>query len=109
MDIIVAQAASPAEAKGVYAQELGETQTLIATRLPPGVHVNLNSANTQGIGDQASTVTGSDTLLGKTISFTGIYVISGSTFFTIGDLVVGAAPATVSDVQDQAKTVIGRI
>ncbi len=73
------------------------------------MHVNLNSANTEGIGDKASTVTGAETLLGKTISFTGIYVISGATFFTIGDLVLGTAPPTVADIQDQAKTVIGRI
>jgi hypothetical protein len=109
MDIIVAMAASPAAAQAVYAEELGETQTLIATRLPAGVHVNLNTANTAGIGDKASTVTGAETLLGKQISFSGIYVISGATFFTIGDLVLGATPPTVAAIQDQAQTVIGRI
>ena len=41
MDIVVAQADSPATAKAVYAQELGNAQNLIATELPPGVHVNL--------------------------------------------------------------------
>jgi hypothetical protein len=109
MDIIVAQAASPAAAQADYATELGEAQTLIATRLPAGVHVNLNTANTAGIGDKASTVTGAEAILGKQISFTGIYVISGATFFTIGDLVLGTTPPTAAAIQDQAQTVIGRI
>ena len=109
MDIIVAKAATPEAAQAVYAEELGEVQTLITTRLPAGVTVKLNTANTEGIGDKASTVSGGETLLGKPIGFTGIYVISGATFFTIGDLVVGAAAPTVSALQDQAKVTIGRI
>lgn len=109
MDVIVAQASDAATAQSVYATELGEAQTLIATNLPPGVHVNLDTANTAGVGDKASTVTGAETLLGKTISFTGIYVISGATFFTIGDLVLGAAPPTAAAIQAQAQTVIGRV
>jgi hypothetical protein len=88
---------------------LGEAQTLIATKLPPGISVKLHTANTAGIGDKASTVTGGETLLGKQISFTGIYVSSGSTFFTIGDLVLGTTPPTVKAIQDQAKVTLGRI
>jgi hypothetical protein len=109
MDIIVAQAADAATAQAVYATELGDAQNLIATRLPPGISVKLDTANTAGVGDKASTVTGAETLLGKTISFTGIYVISGATFFTIGDLVLGTTPPTTTAIQDQAQTVIGRI
>jgi hypothetical protein len=124
MDIIVAEADSPATARAVYAQELGNAQNLIATNLPPGVHVNLvtssasvgsssastsTSASPPSVGDEASTVTGSAAILGKTISFTGIYVISGATFFTIGDLLLGATPPTEAAIQAQAQTVIGRI
>ena len=122
MDIIVAEADSPATAKAVYAQELGNAQNLIATNLPPGVHVNLvtssaslgsssasASASPSSIGDEASTVTGSAAILGKTISFTGIYVISGATFFTIGDLLLGATPPTEAAIQAQALVVIGRL
>jgi hypothetical protein len=120
MDVIVAQADSPATAKAVYAQELGQAQNLIATNLPPGVHVNLvtssaslspsgGSASPSSVGDEASTVTGSTSILGKTIAFSGIYVISGATFFTIGDLVVGTPAPTAAAIQAQAQTVIGRI
>ncbi|HEY5050232.1 MAG TPA: hypothetical protein VII50_04980 [Acidothermaceae bacterium] len=109
MDIIVAQAADSKTAQADYAQELAQAQTLIATRLPAGVHVNLNTANTEGIGDNASTVTGSTAILGKPISFTGIYVISSATFFTIGYLVLGTTPPTVTAIQDQANVTLGRI
>jgi hypothetical protein len=109
MDIIVGVASDTGTAKAEYAQEQAEAQTLIATRLPAGVHVNLNTANTEGIGDEAATVTGATAILGKTISFTAIYVLSDVTFFTIGDLVLGTTPPTVAAVQDQAKVTLGRI
>jgi hypothetical protein len=120
MDVVVAQAADAATAKAVYAQELGNAQNLIATNLPPGVHLNLTtssasvspsggSASPSSIGDEAATVTGGASIEGKTISFTGIYVISGATFFTIGDLLLGAAPPTEAAIQAQAQVVIGRL
>ena len=118
-DVVVAQAADAATAKAVYAQELGNAQNLIATNLPPGVHLNLTtssasvspsgSASPSSIGDEAATVTGGASIEGKTISFTGIYVISGATFFTIGDLLLGATPPTEAAIQAQAQVVIGRL
>ena len=82
---------------------------MISTDLPAGVHVSLDTSNSAGVGDLSTMATGSTTVSGQTISFTGIYVISGSTFFTIGDLVLNQTPPTPSAVQDQAKVVIGRI
>jgi hypothetical protein len=109
MDVLVAQATDATTAQAVYTTELGRAETMIATNLPPGVQINLDTANTAGIGDEAATATGSTSIAGKTISFTGIYVTSGATFFTIGDLVLDKAPPTAVAVQDQAKVVIGRI
>jgi hypothetical protein len=109
MDVVVAEAADAATAQAVYNTELAEAESKISTDLPPGVHVNLDTSNTAGVGDMAATATGSTTIAGKTISFTGIYVISGSTFFTIGDLVLDKAPPTAAAIQAQAQTVIGRI
>jgi hypothetical protein len=109
MDVIVGQGTDRKTAQTDYAQELARAETTISTSLPAGVHVNLDTANTAGIGDQAATVTGSGSVLGKTISFTGIYVLSGATFFTIGDLVLGTTPPTAAAVQAQAQVVLGRI
>jgi hypothetical protein len=109
MDIIVAQAIDAKTAQGDYAQGLADAQSTIATNLPAGVAVKLDSANTAGIGDQAVTITGAGSIQGQTLSFTGIYVLSGATFFTIGDLVLAKAPPTVTAIQDQAKVTLGRI
>jgi hypothetical protein len=75
----------------------------------PGISAKLNTANTDGIGDKAATITGAASVQGQTISFTGIYVLSGATFFTIGDLVTGTSPATLTALKDQAQVVLGRI
>jgi hypothetical protein len=109
MDIIVAQAVDAKTAQADYAQGLADAETTIATNLPAGITVKLNTANTQGIGDRAAAITGASSVQGQTISFTGIYVLSGATFFTIGDLVLAKAPPTVTAIQDQAKVTLGRI
>jgi hypothetical protein len=111
MDIIVAQAPDAATAQADYAQAQADVQTTIATNLPPDITAKLNTdtASTAGIGDKAATITGAASVEGQTVSFTGIYVLSGATFFTIGDLVLAKAPPTVTAMQDQAKVTLGRI
>jgi hypothetical protein len=105
----VAVAADAATAQADYSEEQAQAQTLIETKLPPGTVAKLNTTNTEGIGDRASTVTGTSAILGKPIYFTGIYVLKGPVFFLIGDLVVDAKPPTVAAIQDQAKVTLGRI
>ena len=109
LDVVVAQAPDAATAQAGFSQALGQAQAQVATEVPPGVHVNLNSANAEGIGDKATTITWSYSGGGATIAFTGIYVLSGATFFTIGDLVTGTSPATLTALKDQAQVVLGRI
>jgi hypothetical protein len=104
----VAQA-EPALASAEWTQELAETEATIESRLPPGVHVNFDASNAAGIGDEAAVLTGSETLVGKPINFSGIYVLSGGTFFLIGDLVLGKASPPVSAMEDQARKVLTRI
>ena len=109
LDVIVAQAADAKTAQAYYAAGQADAQSTIATKLPPGTAAKLNTANTEGIGDQAALITGGASVQGQTINFTGIYVLSGSTFFTIGDLVLNKPAPTASAIQDQAKVTLGRI
>jgi hypothetical protein len=109
MDVLVGVATSAAAAQADWAQEQAQAQTLIETNLPAGSHINLDTSNTAGIGDKAATATGTTSIEGTSVSFTGIYVLSDATFFTIGDLVLGTHPPTVADMQAQAQTVLGRI
>jgi hypothetical protein len=105
----VAEASSGAAASAEWTEEVTEAETKIESALPPGVHVNFDTSNVSGIGDMAATLTGTETLLGKPINFTGIYVLSGPTFFLIGDLVLGQPSPAVSDMEDQARTTLGRV
>ena len=105
----VAQASSEVEASSEWTAEVAEAEAKINSALPPGVHVNFDTSNVSGIGDMAATLTGTETLLGKPINFTGIYVLSGPTFFLIGDLVLGQASPAVGDMEDQARTTLGRV
>ena len=98
-----------ATASAEWTVELARTEATIESRLPPGVHVNFDASNAAGIGDEAAVLTGSETIVGKPINFSGIYVLSGGTFFLIGDLVVGKASPAVSPIEDQARTVLTRI
>jgi hypothetical protein len=109
MDVIVTQAPDAKTAQAAFAQGVAEAQSTISTNLPPGITVKLDPTNTAGIGDNATTIIGAGSVAGQTISFTGIYVLSGATFFTIGDLVLTKAPPTAAAVQAQAKVTVGRI
>ena len=109
MDIIVAQAADAKTAQAYYAAGQADAQSTITSKLPPGTSAKLNTSNTEGIGDKASIIAGAASAEGQTINFTGIYVLSGATFFTIGDLVLNKPAPTVSSIQDQAKVTLGRI
>jgi hypothetical protein len=109
LDVIIAQTADATTAKAGFSQAQSQAQSQYAAELPPGVQSTLKSASADGIGDMATTVTYSYSNGGTTIAFAGIYVLKDNMFFTIGDLVTGTSPATITALKDQAQTVIGRI
>jgi hypothetical protein len=109
LDVIVAQSPDAATAQAGFAQAQSQAQAQYAAELPPGIQSTLKSANADGIGDRATTVTYSYSNGGASIAFAGIYVLKGTVFFTIGDLVTGTTPATLTALKDQAQTVLGRI
>ena len=105
--VLVGQAADAATAKAEWDAELAVAEAKINSALPPGVQVKFDASNTSGIGDQAVTLSGTEAAAG--ISFNGVYVLSGATFFLIGDMVLHRAPASIADLTTQAQTVLGRI
>ena len=105
--VLVGEAASAELAKAEFNTELLEAEAKLNSGLPAGDHVSFNTSNTSGIGDQAVTVTGGEDA--ADIKFAGIYVLSGATFFLIGDLTLHVAPASIADLTTQAQTVMGRI
>lgn len=108
-EVTVAQAASPAEAQAQWNAAQAQAEADLKKQAPPGVNVNLNTANASGIGDKAATAYGTASIQGTQLGFSGIYVVSGATFFAITDLTVGQKPATTADMKAQAQTVLSRI
>jgi hypothetical protein len=105
--ILVAQAADAATAKAEWNTQLAVIETKLSSGLPPSVHVSLDTSSLSGVGDAAVSVSGGDAADG--INFNGVYVLSGPTFFLIGDLVLNQPPASIDDLKTQAQTVLGRI
>jgi hypothetical protein len=105
--VLVGQAVDAATAKAEWNTELAEAEAKLNSGLPAGIHVNFDASNTSGIGDEALTLSGSEAAAG--ISFNGVYVLSGATFFLMGDLVLNRPPASIADLKTQAQTVLGRI
>ncbi len=108
-EVTVAQAASPAEAQAQWTAAQAEAEADLKKQAPPGVSVNLDTSNASGIGDKAATAFGTASIQGQTIGFSGIYVVSGATFFAITDLTVGQTPPSTSAMKAQAQTVLSRI
>jgi hypothetical protein len=101
------QDASTASAE--WAQAQSQAKSAVTAKLPPGVHVTLNTRNAAGIGDKAATVFGSTTLGGVTVGFSGAYVLKGATFFAFQDLVVGQRPPSIAALTAEAKKSAGRV
>jgi hypothetical protein len=105
--VFVGQAVDAATAKAEWNTELAVAEAKLNSGLPPGIHVNFDASNTSGIGDQAVTLSGSEAAAG--ITFNGVYVLSGPTFFLMGDLVLNRPAASIADLKTQAQTALGRI
>jgi hypothetical protein len=60
-------------------------------------------------GADAATVEGSASVGGQTVSVSAIYVLKGTTFFAISDVVINGTAPSSADLQSEAMTVLGRI
>jgi hypothetical protein len=107
LTVFVGQAVDAATAKAEWTAELTELEAKLNSGLPAGDHVSFDTSNTAGLGDEAAIVSGGEDAAG--IKFDGVYVLSGPTFFLIGDLVLNRAPAAIADLKTQAQTILGRI
>jgi hypothetical protein len=107
--VSVARAASPAQARSEWATSQVQARALVSQSLPPGLHVTLRTANVSGLGDRTATVFGRLGIQGRTIGFSGIYVLQGATFFAFSDLLDGHAPPSTAAMTTQARTTLGRL
>ena len=76
----------------------------------PGVTFQLTELPGFQDGVDAAIVTGSETVAGQTFSATAMYMLKGTTFLGISDVVVGAGQAMTSDaITAQAPTFLDRL
>jgi hypothetical protein len=103
------QSQSASTARAEWSQAQAEAKSLVSGKLPPGVHVTLQTGNASGIGDRAATIYGSTTIGGLAVGFSGIYALKGATFFAFQDLVLGHSPPSLGAMTAEAKKAAGRV
>lgn len=106
MNVDVVQAPDVATAQAAEAAGLAAAKAA-AQKQAPGL--TFTQTEVSGIGDAALVVSANATIGGQTISLSAIYVLSGTTFFAIIDLVLGKAAPTSAALQAQAQVVLGRL
>jgi hypothetical protein len=79
----------------------------VAQKQAPGV--SFSQTELADFADGALVISGSATISGQTLAISGIYFLSGTTFFAITDVVLNQSAPTSDALQAQARVVLGRI
>jgi hypothetical protein len=106
LNVDVAQAPDAATAKAAETAALAAAEAA-AQQQAPGV--TMTQTELPSFADGALVVSANAKIGGQTIALSGIYVLSGTTFFAIVDLVLNKPAPTSEALQAQAQVVLGRI
>jgi hypothetical protein len=106
LNVYVVQAPDVATAQKAEAAALAAAEA-VAQKQAPGV--SFSQTELANFADGALVVTASATISGQTLAISGIYVLSGTTFFAITDVVLNQSAPTSDALQAQARVVLGRI
>ena len=112
-EVLVAQATSASAAQADWSAQEAKVQSALSSSsssLPPGTNLQYNINDTSISGaDKAAAGTISATISGTTLAGTAVYVLKGAVFVAITDILVGHAAPTVSAMEGQAGTTLGRV
>jgi hypothetical protein len=106
LNVYVVQAPDVATAQAAEAAGLAAAKAA-AEQQAPGV--TFSQTELADFADGALVISASATISGQTLAISGIYVLSGTTFFAITDVVLGQPAPTSDALQAQARVVLGRI
>lgn len=111
LTVQVATAASATAAQSVWTQEEARVPQLIANsaNAPAALHLRTSVKDLSGYGDRAALLSGSGTVLGRTISASGIYLLKGPTFVGFEGLALGSPAPSSSALEAQATTVVAQL
>jgi hypothetical protein len=108
--VIVAVAPDATTAQADWAGEQAQVKAgLQASAQGANVNVSINDTSNLSGADKAAVGTGTATIAGKTLYASVIYFLKGPTFVSFSDLVLGHASPSVSAMEAEANTVLGRI
>lgn len=112
-EVLVAQATSASAAQADWSAQEAKVQSALSSSsssLPPGTNLQYNINDTSISGaDKAAAGTISATISGTALAGTAVYVLKGAVFVAITDILVGHAAPTVSAMEGQAGTTLGRV
>ena len=112
-EVTVAQATDASTAQADWSTQQARVQSEISkasSQLPAGTAFNFNVNDTSVSGaDKAATVAATTTVSGHTLAISGIYLLKGAVFVAFTDLVLGTSPPSVSAMESQAATTLGRV
>lgn len=108
--VLVAQTDSPQTAQAGWAQEQAKAQAVLAQVTGAGtVTINQNDVSNLNGADRAAVGSGSFSVSGHTFGVGVFYLIKGATFVTFSDIVFGQGGPSVSVMESEAQTVLGRM
>jgi hypothetical protein len=107
--VIVGVASDPATAQAEWAAEESKVKSALSTGAQ-GANVNVSISDVSLSGaDMAAVGTGGGTIAGTHINASVMYLLKGAAFVSFSDLVLGKAPPSESDMENEANTVLGRL
>lgn len=105
----VGQDPSPSAAQADWSTERARAQRLLTRKLPAGISLSMNAKDVSGLGDRAAVATGSASAAGQMISFSGIYLLKGSTFLGFQNLLLGHAAPSAAAMEAEAQKALARV
>lgn len=112
-EVLVAQASSASAAQADWSAEKAKLQSSLSSassNVPAGTNFQFNINDTSVSGaDKAAAGTISATISGQTLAGSAVYVLKGAAFAAITDITIGHAAPTVSAMEGQASTAVGRM
>jgi hypothetical protein len=109
--VTVAQAPDADTAQAYWAQYEAEAQNLIQRTVPAGVTVSFDVTDLASLAgaDRAAVGQLSQTVGGRTINGSAIYLLKGASFVTFSDLLLDQPAPSNDALEAEAGTVLGRL
>lgn len=109
LTVLVGVASDTTTAQADWAAEEAQAKSQLESAAKgAGIDISISDISLSG-ADMAAVATGSGSISGVKLAASVIYLLKGTVFVSFSDLVLGKAPPSESDMENEANTVLGRI